>query len=110
MERFQRSTRVAKFRGEPVEKFRMCRLAPHPSKIIERIYQSAPELMMPDAIYDAAPREGILLIHQPIRQRLPPCAFIAAIKSSLQLLNCGDRAGLRHFTRLPNIATPQNIH
>src|SRR4051812_6960533 len=96
MQFLQRTTAVAKLHGQPVEQLRMRRRLPHAAKVIWRIRQPAPKVILPDAIRDDAPGEGIAIVSDPLRERDPAGTLRLArrdLESGRELVR--DRDGAR---------------
>ncbi len=65
MKLLERLSMIAEFNRQPVEQFGMSWRFTHVPEIIQCSDQATSEVMMPDAIHNGSPREGILRIGQP---------------------------------------------
>src|SRR5262249_42412643 len=45
--------------GQPVQQLRVTRRTAHAPKIVGRVYQASPEVIVPDPIYDGTPRKTV---------------------------------------------------
>ena len=70
----------------------MRRLAAHASEVIKRIYKTAAEVMMPNAIYGAAPGEGVVWMREPVGESCATGAF-AGVRKRERKVEGRDRAG-----------------
>src|SRR5207247_2418876 len=58
-------------RGQPVEQFRVRRLAAHFSEVVRRGNQSATKMLLPDTVDEHTGSQGIIGADQPAREREP---------------------------------------
>ena len=66
MQLLQRALRiVSKPDGQPIQQFRITGFAPHVAEIVGGIHQSSTEVVMPNAVDDAAPGEHVAIVDNP---------------------------------------------
>ena len=93
--------------------FGMRRRAAHLAEVARRVAQAAPEVIMPDAVHDAAPRQHVVGMRQPVGQRGAAFAFVLGIlqrEPRGQMLQRGERARLDDGAGLVKITTMQNVN
>src|ERR1700721_4388356 len=56
----ERTARGPEIAGEPIEKLGMGRHGAHVAEVVWRIDDAFAEMIMPDAIHDAAPRQNVV--------------------------------------------------
>ena len=68
----QRLVAAAQPRGEPVEQLGVGGQLPHLPEVVRRRDEAAPEVVVPDAVRDRAPRERVVGVRDPARERQAP--------------------------------------
>src|SRR5690606_18426323 len=80
MQPFEGLSSIPKLGREPVEQFRMARLAAHSAKVVGSLHDRTAEMVLPYPVHDAAPGERIFGVAQPKREGFPPLTFRVAFR------------------------------
>src|SRR5687768_14555159 len=79
---------IAQLDPQPVEQIGMRRLRSHAAEIVGSIDDSAAEMILPQAVGNAAPREWIAFVGNPAGERGPTFAFALSREQT-----CSSRSG-----------------
>ena len=112
MQLLERLAAVAEFEREPVEQFGMGGQRAHAAEIIRRFHQAAAEVILPDAIHDAAPGERIVGVREPLSERDAARALgvLGGEREARgQGRERGERAGGDDFLRLFHVAAMEEL-
>jgi len=111
---FQGAVRlVAEPHGQPVKQFGMRGCAAHFAKVVGRVAQSAPEVIVPHAVHDAAPEQRVAVIREPACERGAACGFLVQIRDgqrSFQTRQTSQRSGADEFRRLVRVAAREQVN
>src|SRR5437868_5397086 len=81
VEVFQGLAIIQKPKGEPIEQLGMRRQSTHVAKIVRRLHDPAPEMIMPNTVYNGTACEQVRGICNPAGQRSAAETFIAGIRN-----------------------------
>src|SRR5262245_59704790 len=76
MQAFQRSASISEVRSEPIEELRMSGQGTVLPELIRRLHEAPAKMILPHAIHDAAPRQRIAFVVDPMCQRGTSFAFV----------------------------------
>ena len=87
--------------------------AAHFAKVVRRVAQSAPEVIVPDAVHDAAPEQRVAVIREPAGERGAAGGFLVQIRDGqrgLQTRHTSQCSGADKFRRLVEVAAREQVN